>query len=100
MPLLAIFTGDVNSSQYDALRAEVRWHEQHPAGGIFHAAAFDADGGIHVADVWESGEALDAFVQQRLAPALQKLGLPAPEVSTFPTHNIDAYGTVDRFKVD
>ena len=84
MAILAIFTGNTSKSQYEALRKEVNWEQQHPAGGIFHAASFDDSGRIHVADVWESADTMNAFVEQRLLPAFTKLGLAPPEVNVLP----------------
>lgn len=100
MPVLAIFTGEISKEQYDALRAEVAWETRKPDGGVVHAAAFDDQGRIHVADVWDSGEAMNAFVQERLAPALQKLEITPPDVSVFPVHNLNAYETINAFMVD
>ncbi len=99
MAILAIFTGNINQSQYEALRTEVKWEQQQPQGGIFHAASFDEAGNIHVADVWESPEELNAFVEQRLAPAMQRLQIAPPEVSVFPVHNINAYAAIEQYKI-
>ena len=40
-----------------------------PAGGVFHVAAID-DAGVHITDVWESEDALNAFLGDRLMPKL------------------------------
>ena len=101
MPVLAIFYGKgVTKDKYDIMVKEVRWKDDHPKGGIFHAAAFDANGDAHVADVWDSQEDLDAFVAGRLIPIFQEHNIPAPQVEVFPVHNIDVYATVDRYKVE
>jgi len=100
MALLAIFTGSTTKEQYEQLRNEVHWEKKLPPGAVFHAAAFDDAGGIHVADVWESPEALNAFVEQRLKPAFQKLGLEPPHVEVYPAHNVNAYAkTIDQYKI-
>lgn len=99
MAILVIFTGNTTKSQYEALRKEVNWERQHPKGGILHAASFDESGHIHVADVWESAETLNAFVEQRLVPAFTKLGLSPPEVAVYPIHNLNAYQAIDDFKM-
>ena len=101
MAILAIFTGDgtLTADGYDELREEVRWHEQHPQGGIVHVASFDETGAIHVADVWQSPEELDAFVQSRLIPALARRGATPPRVEIYPVHNLEAYPAVEAFKV-
>ena len=100
MAILAIFTGKgMDKDAYDALRREVDWERDRPAGGIFHAAAFDNDGNAHVADVWASQDALDAFVAGKLMPAMQKLNVPPPDVQVFPIHKVDAYDAVKDYIV-
>jgi len=99
MAMLAIFTGNIDQSQYDALRKEVNWEQQQPEGGIFHAASFDDSGNIHVADIWESAEAMNAFIEARLAPAMQKLQIAPPEVTVFPVHNINAYTSIEKYRI-
>ena len=99
MAVLVIFTGNINKSQYEALRREVNWEKQQPQGGVFHAASFDDSGHIHVADIWESAEAMNAFVEQRLAPAMQKLQISPPNVEVYPTHNINAYKSIEKHTI-
>ena len=100
MAILAIFTGKgISKDAYDKVRKEVNWEQQYPEGAIFHAASFDEQGDAHVADVWASAEALDAFVQSRLIPAMQKLNVPPPQVEVYPAHNINAYAAIDQYKV-
>jgi hypothetical protein len=98
MTILAIFNGvGITADMYQALRKEVGWETRHADGGVFHAAAVDESGNMHVADVWESPEVLQAFVNDRLMPAMDKLGVPAPAVSVYPTININALPAVERF---
>jgi len=97
MAVLAIFSGDVGKHEYDALVKEVKWKTDLAPGGMFHAAGIDAAGKLHVADVWESQEALDNFVGQRLVPAFQKLKLAPPKVEVYPVHNIDAYSSITKY---
>lgn len=99
MAILAIFTGNISKSQYEALRKEVDWEGEQPRGGIIHAASFDESDRIHVADVWQSTDALNAFVGQRLMPAFEKLGIAPPEVAVYPVHNLNAYKSIDEHKV-
>ena len=52
--------------------------DKNPAAGqIFHLEG-PMDGGMRVVDVWESPEAFQAFVQERLAAAFQKVGFTFP----------------------
>jgi hypothetical protein len=99
MAILVIFTGDTTKDQYEALRTEVRWETNQPPGAVFHAASFDEAGHIHVADVWESPETMNAFVGQRLVPAFQKLGLTPPHVEVYPAHNVNAYKSIGQYKI-
>ena len=99
MAVLAIFTGPITKSQYDTVRKDIDWVTNQPHGAIFHAASFDEAGHAHVADVWESPEALNAFVQQRLMPAMQRHKVPQPAVSVFPTHVIHAFKAIEKHRI-
>jgi hypothetical protein len=99
MAILAIFTGDVTKDDYDALRKEIDWENSWAPGAIIHVASVDDAGRIHVADVWESAEKMNAFVGQRLMPAFQKLGLNPPNVEVYPTHNINAHSSISQYQV-
>ena len=98
MAVLAIFTGKgFTKSMYEALRSEVKWETSLAPGGLFHACGFDTAGDLHVADVWESEEQMNAFVSTRLIPGFEKLGIPVPDVSVFPAHNVNVYPAAHRF---
>src|SRR3954466_14011315 len=86
----------VTPEQYDQAKAIVGW-EQNPApGGIFHIAGFD-EHGLHCADVWESADAFNAFVVDRLMPGVQQVGIQGqPEVEIVPVHDLFAPGYVAR----
>lgn len=99
MAVLAIFSGAMSRSQYDTLRFTVDWRSDQPVGGILHTAAFDDAGRLHVADVWESAEALHAFMRERLAPAIQSLRLQPPEVAIYPIHTLQAYGGISKYRI-
>jgi hypothetical protein len=74
MAILAIFKGNnITKQMYESLRKEVDWEHKYPTGVILHAAAFDDSGiNIRVADVWESAEDLNRFVNERLMPVMQE----------------------------
>ncbi|WP_328744279.1 hypothetical protein OHT57_02970 [Streptomyces sp. NBC_00285] len=76
----------VTPEQYDTVREAVGWEEVAPAGSEVHVAWFDARG-LHVIDVWESEQAFEAFLAERLAPAVEKAGIAgAPETRFSPLH--------------
>lgn len=101
MAILAIYTGDgVTKQMYEQMRKEVDWEHKHPPGGIFHAASFDDSGNnIRVADIWESEQNLNDFVNSRLKPAMEKLNVPMPKVEIFSIHNVNAFQGVDKYRV-
>jgi len=99
MAVLAFFTGKISKSQYEALRKEVNWENQQPQGGVFHAASFDDSGHIHAADVWESSEMMNSFVEKRLMLAMQKLQIAPPDVAVYPIYNINAYRSIEKYKI-
>jgi len=98
MAVLAIFTGNISKDDYEKLLNEVDWKRNWAPGAMMHVASFDDAGGLHVADVWESPEKMNAFVEQRLMPAFQKLGLNPPNVEVYPTHNIDSHSSMSQYQ--
>jgi hypothetical protein len=58
-----------------------------PEGLISHVAG-PVDDGMLVVDVWESPQAFERFVNERLGPVLADLGAPrGPEPRLLPVHN-------------
>ena len=76
----------VTPDQYDAVRAEVDWLNKAPDGGLSHVTWWEgAD--CHNLDAWESDAAFGAFGENRLGPALAKVGIQSePEASFHPAH--------------
>ncbi len=87
MPVMMIMEWKgVKPEQYEAARKLVNWEGQEPAGAIFHVASF-GDDSLHVTDVWETPQDFDRFVQERLTPGTQKVGIQGqPAVKVFPVH--------------
>jgi hypothetical protein len=78
----------VTAAQYDEVKRITNFENDTPAGGIFHVAALDGDV-LRVVDVWESAEQFQAFVDSRLMPCVQQLGITAqPTISILPAHNV------------
>jgi hypothetical protein len=67
---------------YDTVRKAVNWEQRPPAGAIFHGISFD-EGGATEVNVWETQETYDAYIEDRLRPAVQAHGaqFPAPKVA-------------------
>lgn len=96
MILAIIHSPEITKDKYEALRPIVQWEKNHPEGILFHAAAFDEQGRMHVVDVWESPEQMEAFFTSRLLPGLQQLGITPPQPSIYPAFNVDAYPGIEK----
>ncbi len=78
----------VSREQYDAVRAEVGWLERPPTGGLSHVTWWEGED-CHNIDAWESENAFNAFGNDRLGPAMAKLGIAGePEVTFHPAHEV------------
>jgi hypothetical protein len=97
MAVLAVFTGAITNVQYGTLQFTVKWAAKAPAGAILHTAYFDGAGKIHVADVWDSPEAFDAFLTGRLLPALDALRIKRPDVAVYPIRTLEAYRAISAY---
>jgi hypothetical protein len=71
--------------QYEAVLEQLNLGGRMAPGGIFHAAG-PIDGGWRVVDVWESQQAFDILLGERLEQALRNAGMPSPEVATWPVY--------------
>ena len=81
---------EVSREQYEQARKAVDWEGNLPVGAKFHVAWFAADG-LHVLDIWESQADFERFANERLMPAVQRLGIKGQPVVTFaPAHAIFA----------
>jgi hypothetical protein len=82
--VMAMDWNGVTREQYEELLGIVRWNTEQPQGAKLHVAGFD-DRGIHVTDVWESQEDFERFLQERLMPGVQQVGVEGqPDVRFLP----------------
>ena len=72
---------EVTKEQYEQVRADVKWETDHPKGGKYHVSWFD--NGLHVLDVWDSQADFENFAQNRLGPAVAKIGIQSQPNVTF-----------------
>lgn len=79
---------NLTPEQYDQVRAEANWLKDAPTGGYSHMTWWEgAD--CHNIDAWESEADFNAFGQDRLGPAMAKVGLAIqPEVTFHPAHEV------------
>lgn len=72
--LLRIIDRGMDRATYNALRARLDIDHRHPLGLILHGAT-EIDGGMRVAQIWESEWYASRFDEEILAPALADLGI-------------------------
>lgn len=85
-------------AQYDRLLVELDLDANLPVGALLHAAAVTPNG-INVCDIWQTEAAAEAFVERRLRPAFDEIGVRCEvEYRIAPLHNLFAPGmeTVER----
>ena len=75
--------------QYDRVNEVLDIRNDPPKGLIFHTAGPTNAGGWRVFDIWESKELFDQFLNQRLQPALNQVGVTGRPTRQefFPIHN-------------
>ncbi len=79
---------NVTAEQYEQVMALLGLDARPPAGGSFHVAGITRDG-LRVLDIWDSQQAFETFQRDRLAPAVEAVGIKSsPKVQFFPVHNI------------
>lgn len=83
-------------SEYDAVCEALNFPEDWPDGLLAHGSAVAGEGGPLVADVWESREKFDSFLESRLGAAIgQAVGpdAPQPDTTETPLHTFYARQT-------
>ena len=80
----------VTSDQYDAVLAKIGLDANPPAGGVLHIATESGDG-IEVYEIWQTEQAFNSFLEQRLLPVVSELGITGePQIRIVPLHNLFA----------
>ncbi len=81
----------LEKSEYDAI-VERMGVEEKPAADIFlHVAAPLNDDGIRVIELWRDAEGFQSFIQSRMLPAAEALGIQRETtVTVTPLHNLFA----------
>jgi heme-degrading monooxygenase HmoA len=76
-----------DEARYDATNEHlgIAGDDDAPDGLVSHVAGL-TDDGLLIVDVWESKEKLEAFVHERLEPALAAAGIEGDEPTILPVH--------------
>ena len=78
MPIVMNMRWDgVTREEYEEARDQVGWEQRAPEGGLLHIASF-AEDGLRVTDIWESADDFNRFVENRLMPVVQEIGIQVP----------------------
>jgi hypothetical protein len=75
---------EMSSEKSNAVLDGLNLNGKSPAGQIFHAEGPLAGGGTWVMDGWESPEALQLFIEGKLMPTMQSLGIAPPQPTILP----------------
>lgn len=73
--------------QYDRLIERMDLGGHSAPGVLYHWAAATPEG-MHAVDIYESREAADRLVQEKIGPLVHDLGLPLPQISEFEVRSI------------
>jgi hypothetical protein len=85
---VAMMVDNPEGSQETYDRVRERLGLERAAGGILHVAGPSPNGGWRVIEVWASEEDAKRFVAERLLPAIEAVGAPAPPPpELWPVHN-------------
>ncbi len=88
MAIARIFEGrGWTQEQYDSLIKKMDLGGHAAPGVLFHWAGKTEDG-MRAVDVYESREAADSLVQEKIGPASAELGLSTPEITETEVHAI------------
>jgi hypothetical protein len=81
---------DLTASEYRAVMDELGV-ERSPEGGIYLHLTTPIDSGFRIVEIWDQKENFDRFVEHRLVPANEAIGLDrATEITVTPLHNLFA----------
>jgi hypothetical protein len=87
MAIARVFEGHGwTPEQYDALMAKLDVGGKTAPGVLFHWVT-KTDDGMRATDVYESRDAADGLVRDRIGPAAAELGLPLPEITEYDVYS-------------
>jgi hypothetical protein len=80
----------LTASEYRAVMDELGV-EQRPEGGIYLHLTTPTDFGYRIVEIWDEKDNFDRFVERRLAPANEAIGVDrSTEITVTPLHNLFA----------
>lgn len=79
---------DWSAEQYDEIFARVISDRSNPPAGLIAHFATPRGDGWQVVEVWESEQAWQTFLNEKLMPAAQDMQAPPFDSQTFEVHNM------------
>ncbi len=89
----------LSSEQDDAMIAALDLTGSPPPGARLRLAG-PMDGGLRIVSLWESRDQYEAFVEERLKPALQAAGRPVPEGTARATMGAIGAAALDVWEIE
>src|SRR4051812_25935044 len=87
--IILIDADGLTTDQYDQMASRMPAHADGGSDGPwFSHTVAKKDGGVVVADLWDSAEAFGQFAQEQIAPAGQEVGMGPIEPRLIPVHNV------------
>jgi hypothetical protein len=79
---------DLTASEYRTILDELGV-EEHPAAGIYLHVTLPTEFGFRIIEIWDHEEGFEDFVQRRLRPAAEKVGIEREmNITIEPLHNL------------
>ncbi|MEA2405642.1 MAG: hypothetical protein QOE08_2289 [Thermoleophilaceae bacterium] len=84
----------ITAEMYDAVNTQLDMETAPPDGLIAHTAGADSDGQWRIIDVWESQDAFDRFLADKLGPAIEAVSREAgmearpPKMTVYEAHHV------------
>ena len=86
MAVLVIQDFEATTEEYDQVNEKLGGAT--PEGGILHSAIDLGGGKMRAVDVWESTQAYQSFVQDKLIPAIAEVNPDAPQAGEPEIHEL------------
>ena len=88
MAVVVIQDAEATVDQYDAVNEKLD-AENNPIDGLMvHSGAAVGDNKMRIVDIWESADAFQKFVQERLIPAIAEVSPDAPQAAEPEIHEL------------
>ena len=85
--LIRFAPASLTAAQYDESVRKLEEAGDFPPDGLEYHVCFGTDGNLHVSEIWDSREQLEAF-GERLMPVLAEVGIEPGEPQIIDIHNI------------